>query len=206
MVVSLLVLALTACASEPVRPDNPGGALISNEQQDTTFLGAEPVQPYPMPDISLTATNDESFNLIQDTPYPVTLLFFGYTHCPDVCLLVMSDLTAALLQLPEDVRDQTQLVYVTTDPARDTPEVLRTYLDRYSEDIVGLTGSLDDISAAAEAMGVAIEGKHRLPSGGYEVGHGAQVIGYLGDQAPVIWTQGTPVVDLVADITELARR
>ncbi len=196
---------MAACADDPVEPDNPGGALISNEQQDTTFRGAEPLKPYDMPDIALTATNEAPFNLINDTPYPVTLFFFGYTHCPDVCLLVMSDLTAALLQLPGDVREQTQLVYVTTDPARDTPEVLRTYLDRYSEDIVGLTGSLDDSSAAAEAMGVAIEGRRRLSSGGYEVGHGAQVIGFLGDRAPVIWTQGTPVSDLVADITQLAR-
>ncbi|MBA2573248.1 MAG: SCO family protein [Nocardioidaceae bacterium] len=196
---------MAACADDPVEPDNPGGALISNEQQDTTFRGAEPLKPYDMPDIALTATNEAPFNLINDTPYPVTLFFFGYTHCPDVCLLVMSDLTAALLQLPGDVREQTQLVYVTTDPARDTPEVLRTYLDRYSEDIVGLTGSLDDISVAAEAMGVAIEGRRRLSSGGYEVGHGAQVIGFLGDRAPVIWTQGTPVSDLVADITQLAR-
>ncbi|MDQ3481291.1 MAG: SCO family protein [Actinomycetota bacterium] len=196
---------MAACADDPVEPDNPGGALISNEQQDTTFRGAEPLKPYDMPDIALTATNEEPFNLINDTPYPVTLFFFGYTHCPDVCLLVMSDLTAALLQLPDDVREETQLVYVTTDPARDTPEVLRTYLDRYSEDIVGLSGSLDDISAAAEAMGVAMEGRNRLASGGYEVGHGAQVIGFLGDRAPVIWTQGTPVSDLVADITQLAR-
>jgi protein SCO1/2 len=196
---------MAACADDPVEPDNPGGALISNEQQDTTFRGAEPLKPYDMPDITLTATNEAPFNLINDTPYPVTLFFFGYTHCPDVCLLVMSDLTAALLQLPGDVREQSQLVYVTTDPARDTPEVLRTYLDRYSEDIVGLTGSLDDISVAAEAMGVAIEGRRRLSSGGYEVGHGAQVIGFLGDRAPVIWTQGTPVSDLVADITQLAR-
>lgn len=199
------MLVLAACTDEPVRPDNPGGALISNEQQDTTFRGAEPLEPYPMPDVSLTATDGESFNLIQDTPYPVTLFFFGYTHCPDVCLLVMSDLTSALLRLPEDVRGETQLVFVTTDPARDTPDVLRSYLDHYSEDFVGLTGPLDDISATAEAMGVAVEGRHRLPSGGYEVGHGAQVIGFLGDQAPVIWTQGTPVDDLVSDITELAR-
>ena len=53
-------------------------------------------------------------------------------------------------------------------------------------------------------MGVPIEGVKRLPSGGYDVGHGAQVIGFRGNQAPVIWTEGTPVPDMVSDIETLA--
>lgn len=193
-------------AAEPdlPEPDNPGGVIISPAQDDSRFLGAEPATPYRMPDVTLTATNQEEFNLITDTGYPVTLVFFGYTHCADVCPLVMSDLTAAYLQLPDDVRERTQVVVITTDPRRDTPEELRAYLDRYHDDFVGLTGNLPDIVSAADAMGVVVEGTKRLPSGGYDVGHGAQVIGFLEDQAPVIWTEGTPVSDLVADVTELA--
>jgi protein SCO1/2 len=185
------------------QPDNPGGAIVSGVE-DSKYHGAELSTPYAMPDITLTATNEESFNLVTDTGYPVTIVFFGYTHCPDVCQLVMSDITAAMLQLPDDVAAQTQMVFVTTDPRRDTPSVLRQYLDRYNSDFVGLTGDLDDIVAAADAMGVPIEGMRRLPGGGYEVGHGAQVIGFQGDKAPVIWTHGTPVSDLAAGITALA--
>lgn len=203
---ALSTLVLTGCGSgdaEQPRPDNPGGVLISGVDEGQ-FKGAEPAAPYDMPDVTLTATNGRDFNLISDTAYPVTLVFYGYTHCPDICPLVMSDITAAMVQLPDDVRGDTQMVFITTDPARDTPEALRSYLDRYDSDFVGLTGDLDSIVRAADDMGVAIEGKKTLPSGGYDVGHGAQVIAFKGDHAPVLWTEGTSVDDMVDDITVLA--
>jgi protein SCO1/2 len=205
--VPLLVLLVGCGGDQPSQAagDNPGGVVVSGVDEGA-FNGAEPAAPYRMPDVTLTATNGEPFNLITDTGYPVTLVFFGYTHCPDVCPLVLQDATAALNQLPSDVRDETQLLFVTTDPARDTPDVVRQYLDRFDPDFVGLTGRLPRIIRAADAMGVAIEGMKRLPSGGYEVGHGAQVIGFAGNEAPVIWTQGTPVPDMAEDIVTLAGR
>lgn len=204
----LLIAAATACA--PAVPDasagatNPAGVVVSTINDDTTYRGAEPRPPYRMPDVTLTDTDGKPFNLLDDTTSPVTLVFFGYTHCPDVCPLVMSDLTAAVLQSPAQVRNSTQLLFITTDPARDTPAVLRRYLDRYDSDFVGLTGGLAQIRAAGTALGVAVGGRHRLPSGGYDVSHGTQVIGFQGDAAPVVWTVGTPVADLVADLTTLA--
>lgn len=197
---------VVGCGGPPSEqtPDNPGGAIVSTAEDDSRYRGAEPPTPYRMPNVTLTATNSADFNLVTDTGYPVTLVFYAYVHCPDVCPLVLSDLTAAVRHLPGDVRMRTQVVVITTDPARDGPEELREYLDRYDEDFVGLTGELDDIVRAASAMGVAIEGTHRLPSGGYDVGHSTQVIGFRGNSAPVLWTEGTPVDDMVADITALA--
>lgn len=205
-VLALVALCLTACGGGDPRqpqPDNPGGVLIS-DVEDGRYRGAEPAAPYDMPDVTLTATNGRDFNLISDTAYPVTLVFYGYTHCPDVCPLVMSDVASALSHLPDEVRGDTQMVFITTDPARDTPEVLRDYLDRFDGEFVGLTGDLALIVRAADDMGVAIEGKKKLPSGGYDVGHGAQVIAFRGDRAPVLWTEGTSVGDMVDDITALA--
>ncbi|MFY9915768.1 MAG: SCO family protein [Nocardioidaceae bacterium] len=205
-VASLLCLVLSACGGDPQvssgTSDNPGGLLTSGGGS-STYRGAEPAKPYRMPDVTLTATNDQDFNLITDTAYPVTLVFFGYTHCPDVCPLVMNDLAQTVLQLPDSVRSQTQVVYITTDPQRDTPTVLRDYLDHYNADFVGLTGSMATILKVADDLGVAIQGRQRLPSGGYDVGHGAQIIGFHGDAAPVIWTEGTPVSDIVHDIETL---
>ena len=202
-------LLLAGCGGDPQvdqgNADNPGGVIVSDGAGGGPYAGAEPAKPYTMPDVTLTDTNGNDFNLRRDTGSPVTLFFFGYTHCPDVCPLVMNDVTAAILQLPDDVQAEIQMVFVTTDPARDTPDVLREYLDHYDPDFVGLTGDLGDVIKASDAMGVAIEGKHQLPSGGYDVGHGAQVIGFHGDQAPVIWTQGTPVDDMVSDIEKLAQ-
>jgi protein SCO1 len=206
---AIVALSAAGCGgsdASSTKPDNPGGVVISGVHQDTMFFGAEPPRPYRMPDVTLTATDGKPFNLVHDTAYKVTLVFFGYTNCPDVCPLVMSDLTSTYLHLPTPLRDETQVLFITTDPARDTTATLRRYLDRYDSDFVGLTGNLQDIVAAGNAMGVAIEGRRRLPGGGYDVGHGAQVVGFSGHTAPVIWTPTTigDVHDMVSDISRLA--
>lgn len=209
LAIPLVVALASGCAAAGAGPSaestNPAGVIVATVSDDASYRGAEPRPPYRMPDVTLTDTAGKPFNLVRDTTHPVTLVFFGYTYCPDVCPLIMTDLTAAILRLPADVRANTQLLFITTDPARDTPPVLRSYLDRYNPDFVGLTGSLADIRTAGTALGVPIEGKHRLPSGGYDVAHGTTVIGFRGDTAPVVWTQGTPVTDLVTDITHLAQ-
>jgi protein SCO1 len=197
------VATLIACdTSAPVLSGTDGAEMGGASGE--AFHGAEPAAPMPMPDITLRDTDGQPFNLVTDTTHPVTLVFFGYTNCPDVCQLVMSDLTMAYAELPSDIRRETQVLFVTTDPARDTGSVLRSYLDRYDSSFVGLTGRLRSIVAAADALGVAITGQKKLPSGGYDVGHGAQVIGFAHETAPVIWTPGTPVGDMAADIEALA--
>ena len=204
----LAVSVLAGCgggsSDSGMEPDNPAGVMISGVEQDTRFRGAEPASAYQMPDVTLTTTSGEPFNLRTDADSAVTLVFFGYTNCPDVCPLVMSDLTYTYLHLPADVRAETSVLFITTDPQRDDSAALRAYLDRYDDDFIGLTGTLHDIATAADAMGVAIEGRHRLPSGGYDVGHGAQVVGFRGSTAPVLWTEGTPTDDMISDVIELA--
>lgn len=209
VLVACVPTLLTACGSGAQNgadaATGPGGVIVSELHPDSTYRGAELATPYQMPDLMLTSSAGGSFNLVSDTIRPVTLVFFGYISCPDVCPLIMSDLTAALLQVPDHVREQIQLLFITTDPVRDTPEALRSYLDRYDDGFLGLTGPRERIVAAAEHMGVPIGEASRLSSGGYDVSHGAQVIGFRGDAAPVVWTEGTPVEDFAADFTTLAR-
>jgi protein SCO1/2 len=203
MLLSVVVVLLAGCGggddSSPVGKTDDARATLDADGE----RGAEAAR-FTMPDVTLQDTSGQPFNLLTDTTDPITLVFFGYTHCPDVCDLVLSDLTVAMSHLPSEVADETEVVFVTTDPARDTPEAIRSYLDRYDSRFVGLTGSLADIRTAASAMQVAIEGRKLLPDGGYDVGHGAQVIGFLHDEAPVVWTEGTPYTAMVADITRLA--
>ncbi|MDQ3274116.1 MAG: SCO family protein [Actinomycetota bacterium] len=206
LVLSGALSVLVACtAGDPPVPDNPGGAIIEPAPDDDGFAGLGVPEPYPMPSVSLTDTSGESFDLVDDTAQPVTLVFFGYTHCPDVCSLVMADVASAMTRLDEGTRDEVQMLFITTDPARDDEAVIRDYLDRFDPDFEGLTGPLPRIKAAAQPLGVLIEGTNRLPSGGYEVGHGSQVLGFgPDDTAQVVWTEGTPVADLVTDIEALA--
>jgi protein SCO1 len=186
---------------------NPGGMSYQPTQDTDGFRGLGLTRPYRMPDITLTDTSGSPYNLVEDTTKPVTRVFFGYTNCPDVCGLVMADMASAMTQLDPKLASQVQPLFVTTDPARDTPAVVKEYVDRFHPAFEGLTGPLARIKAAAAPLGVPIEGTNRLPSGGYEVGHGSQVIGFgPDDEAHVVWTQGTPVDDLVADIHTLAQR
>ena len=197
------VLGLTGCAGSSASVDNPAGVLIS-EQSDSDFAGSELVQPYQLPDVEFTNTQGESFNPATDAQSAVTLVFFGYTHCPDICNTTLADIAAALRRADDQVADSTQLLFITVDPERDSPQVVREYLDQFDTDFVGLTGTSEQVTTTAAALGVALEGTVPV-SGGYEVEHGTQVIGFDAVGAGrLVWTQGTTVGDLRDDITKLA--
>ena len=148
----------------------------------------------------------QSYNLASSPSKPVTLLFFGYTNCPDVCIAVLSDIALALQRMEPADRDQIQVVFVTTDPARDKPRQIRKYLRRFNPDFIGLTGSLATIKQAASQVGVDIEGMEKLPSGGYEVGHSAHVIGFSRNSGVVVWTPGSSIGSLKHDFALLVDR
>jgi protein SCO1/2 len=207
--VAVALLALVGCGSGANQSsDNPGGAIIRTSAGDPNGLrGATLDRPYALPAKSLTDTNGNEFNLVTSTKKPVTLIFFGYTNCPDVCPTVMADVASALTKLDKSVRDQVQMLFITTDPARDTGPVIRKYLDRFDPSFVGLTGQLASIKAIAGTVGVPVEGMKKLPSGGYEVGHGAQVLGFgKDDKATVIWLSNAAIGDLAHDFGKLVEQ
>jgi len=160
--------------------------------------------PYQLSDIALTDTEGQPYSLATDADRPLTLVFYGYTSCPDECPLVMSSLTAALTRLDDADRDKVEVVFVTTDPARDSEEVLREYLDRYDEDFIGLTGDLKDIVTLAESMRLYIGEADRLPSGGYDLGvHDTHVSAVSQGQASVVWSMNTSPKQFADDIHRL---
>ncbi|TDU86766.1 protein SCO1/2 [Kribbella voronezhensis] len=203
---AVALLALVGCSGgQKQTADNPGGAIIRTPAGDPNGLrGATLDRPYALPAKSLTDTDGNEFNLVTSTKKPVTLVFFGYTNCPDVCPTVMADVASALTKLDEPVRKQVQMLFITTDPARDTGPVIRKYLDRFDPSFTGLTGTLPEIKEIAKAVGVPVEGMQKLPSGGYEVGHGAQVIGFgANDKANVLWLSNASIGDLSHDFGKL---
>ena len=149
----------------------------------------------------LAESGRATYRLATDTERPLTLVFFGYTHCPDICQVVMANLASALTRLEADEREQVGMVFVTTDPARDDEATLRDYLDRFDPSFEGLTGPLPHIVQAGDSLGVAIERGHKMPSGGYDVSHGTNVVGLLpGGSGPLVWTQGTSPEQIAEDI------
>jgi len=168
------------------------------------FTGAVLHQQYHAPDTELTDTEGRPFALATSTDKRLTLVFFGYTHCPDECPTTMATLASALLQLDDEDRRDVQVVFVTTDPARDTRPVLRHWLDHFSSSFVGLTGSLPTIKKIATEVGVPVAKGRRLPSGGYDVTHGTQVLGMDGkNKIPVVWTLGATAPEFAHDIHQL---
>ena len=203
----LPVVLLAGCAKQEKAGDNPGGAVVRTPQDRNGLKGSPVDPPFAMPRTTLTDTDGNQFNLVTSTNKPVTLVFFGYTHCPDVCNTVLAGIASALTKLDKPVRDQVQLLFVTTDPARDDGPAIRKYLDRFDESFVGLTGDLDGIKKVATSLGIAMAGMKRLPSGGYEVSHGAQVIGFgKDDKGPVFWQYETAIGDLAHDFEKLVER
>lgn len=162
----LLVLALVA--SGCAQSDRPSGS-----------VGPAVPLPAPIarPAFTLTATDGRPFDFQTRTRGKLTFLLFGYTHCPDVCPVHVANIAAALQTLTFEERARSTLVFVTTDPVRDSLPVLRAWLSTFDSSFVGLTGSVDDVTRLSARLQVApaMFGA-RNPDGSYEVGHGAQVI------------------------------
>jgi len=166
------------------------------------YHGAHLDDPYVVPDITLSDAEGKPYSLAKD-PAPLKVVFFGYTNCPDICQAVMSTIASAVTRLDAAHRKQVQVDFVTTDPARDTGPALRSYLARFDPGFVGVTGDLKQIIDLAEPLKVYVAKGKKLPSGGYEVDHSTYVFGVTGDQAQLVWTQGTSPAQMAADMIRL---
>ncbi|MBL7620713.1 SCO family protein [Frankia sp. AgB1.8] len=208
--VALLVLAvvgvvLAGCGSGTSSSASGSGWVVDSPSNSSGLRGTELGAPVAKPDLVLTDTTGKPYDLKAATAGRLTLLYFGYTHCPDVCPTTMADLGVALHQLPAAVQQRTAVVFVTSDPARDTPAVLKTWLANFDTTFVGLTGDLKTIDTAANAVGVPLEPPVRQSDGTYTVQHGAQVLAFEPDgKARMVYLAGTPVADYVHDLPLLA--
>jgi protein SCO1/2 len=194
VLVTAALLVTPACAS--------GGAAVPEAEHTWTATTLE--EPYEPAQAALEDTDGAPFSLTADTDAPVTLVFFGYTHCPDICQMVMSTLAAAELRLPEEQRDQVDVVLVSTDPERDTGPVLREYLDRFDPSFRGARGPVEDTRRLARSLAVYFEPGPTLPSGGYEVAHNDHVLALTtDDRVPMLWMRDVAAADLAADLSAL---
>lgn len=153
--------------------------------------------PVPVTGLRLVDTAGREVDLADDFAGSVTLVFFGYTRCPDVCPLTMARLTRAyeILGAPAGLK----VVMVSVDPGHDTPEVMAEYLSRYHPDFVGLTGTNSQVAEAARAFFVGYVGS------GATVAH-TDVVGVLDRHGSLRYIYGQDVVvKLGDDIPELLR-
>lgn len=199
---AVLALLLAGCGGQSAGSDGPVANVSVHD--DDGINGVVLPRPYEIPSVPLDDADGATYDLAKDATKPLTLVFFGYTHCPDICGIVMGNLAAAMTRLSAADRARVDVVYVTTDPARDTEQVLAHYLDRLDPDFLGLTGDLGDIVALARPLGVGITQGRRLPSGGYDVTHGTTVTAIdARDEAPAYWPQETSAAQYADDLHTL---
>jgi protein SCO1/2 len=157
---SLLILAL-ACVSPSFASDRD--TLL--DQANLLLLPRERAIP--------------EFELVDQDGQPFTsaslqerwhILFFGFTACPDICPTTLSDMRRLLSQLPADTRERVQLVLLSADPARDTPQQLKTYLSYYRAGFVGVTGDMDQLQKLSKALGLPFVPASET-EGDYSVSH-----------------------------------
>ncbi|MGY2875233.1 protein SCO1 [Marmoricola sp. URHA0025 HA25] len=196
---AVLALGVAGCGSAA---DRAPVSAVSGD--DDGYHGTHLDDPYLVPDITLPDAEGKPYSLAKD-PTPLKVVFFGYTNCPDICQAVMSSIASAVSRLDDTQRTQVRVVFVTTDPARDTGPVLRSYLARFDPAFTGVTGDLKQITALGDPLKVYVDKGQKLPSGGYEVDHSTYVFGIAGDRAQTIWTQGTSPAAMAADIIKLLK-
>lgn len=150
--------------------------IFSNEPPElaTNGLGAVADPPRPIADFALTDQHGNTVNFSDFRGKPV-LLFFGYTHCPDVCPTTLGEFRFIRTRLGEDA-DRVHFVFISVDGTRDTPEVLAAYLNMFEGSFVGLTGPEDVVAQIGQQFSVFFEisGATGTPSAaGYFVDHTA---------------------------------
>ncbi|MET9817306.1 MULTISPECIES: SCO family protein [Streptomyces] len=199
-------LALTACGSSTAHHQNEGQAVVSQAADNSPYKGTELSDPFTKPDLVLTDTRGKQFDLRKQTDGRTMLLFFGYSNCPDICPTTMGDVAVALKKQPQQVRDKTQVVFVTTDPERDTPAKLGSWLKGFDKTFIGLSGDLPQVKKAALGVGISVEDPKKHHDGTVTSDHGAQVLAFTPDgKGRVVYTSGTTVEDFANDLPLLAK-
>ncbi|MDH3400884.1 MAG: SCO family protein [Chromatiales bacterium] len=167
MIIGLATLAVVAGLWLQLRMSAPA---VPPETNATLLRTARPIE-----DVRLQDTLGNEFR-IQQLQGRWSLVFFGFTHCPDVCpttLTILGQVAKGLSDLPET--RQPRLVFVTVDPERDVPAVIKGYVEHFDKNMIGLTGELAQIEALAAQLGVAFQ-KVPLDQGGYSMDHSAAIL------------------------------
>jgi protein SCO1/2 len=196
-------LALAGCGGTQAAARSEGGhqhgdAPAVVQSPEDRFSGLDLAEPYRRPTFTLTDTAGAAYDFRAVTGGRPTLLFFGYTRCPDVCPTTMADIAVALRGLDPAVAKKVQVVFVTTDPKADSPAVLGEYLRRFDADLptrfVGLTGSQELIDQAQLSAGVPLaEEDGRL--------HSSLLLLYgTNDEADVAFDAGNTARDIAHDL------
>ena len=134
------------------------------EQTIASFKGSD----FSLKDMNNNSITQESFN------GPLTAIFFGFTHCPDVCPMTLNKMDIVLDKL-KNKKKNLKVFFISVDPERDTPEVVKNYLSNFDNNFIGITGEPEKIFLLYQSWGIMSK-KIFLENGEYNIDHSSPII------------------------------
>lgn len=200
-----LLLLLAALLSACTATSSTSAVSTGLEPGEDGWRGNPLASEATMPDVTLTDVDGRQVELVEATRGTPTLLFFGYTSCPDICPIHMAAIASAM-EHTEVRHEELDVVFVTVDPERDTPERIEEWLANFDSRFLGLTGETAVIERALDTLdlpGPIVEGED--PRGeGELLGHPAQVLGFDAEgRVRRVWPFGTRRADWIADLPRI---
>jgi protein SCO1 len=186
LTLSLAIIGLSACADKP-------------SFRNTDITGAEFAREF-----SLTDHNGQARTLA-DFKGKAVVVFFGFTQCPDVCPTTLAEMTEAVKQLGAD-GNKLQVLFITIDPERDTPELLKKYVPAFHPSFLGLTGNAEAIAKVAKEFKVFYQKSPGKTPGSYTMDHTAN--SYVFDpqgRVRLVVKHGLGAEPLVQDLKQLLK-
>jgi len=158
-----------------------------------------------MPELEfeLTAETGETVTESVFAGRPVAM-YFGFTHCPDICPATLARLVAAVRRLPEPMQARLQLAFVSVDPGRDGPQQLRDYTDAFSERMLGLTGTQAQLKVLTRRYRTTYGYEQPREDGSYEVSHSSAIFVFDADLEPrLMLLDSLGVAEIAADLERI---
>ena len=141
---------------------------LSVKNKEDNYVASFKGSSFSLKDVNNNPINEKSFE------GPLTALFFGFTHCPDVCPMTLNILDIIIDRLEKDNK-KLKVVFISIDPERDSPEVMRNYINSFNNKFIGITGKPEKIFLLSQSWGI-ISQKIFSEDGQYAVDHSSPVI------------------------------
>ena len=142
---------------------------LSMKEQKDKSVAAFKGSDFVLKDMNNNAITQDSFN------GPLTAIFFGFTNCPDICPMTLNKIDIALDKININKKKNLKVFFISVDPERDTPEVIKNYLNNFENNFVGITGEPEKIFLLSQSWGI-ISQKIFYENGDYNVDHSSPVI------------------------------
>jgi protein SCO1 len=198
---ALIAVTASGCASSSAATtasgnSNPGLVLINTSKYKGNIIS-----PVVKPAGTLTADDGKQYNIKAMTKGVVTLLYFGYTHCPNLCPLTMSNTSVAIRELPKADQSKVRVLFVSVDPHRDTLARLRSWLGNYDPAFIGLRGTLKQVQAFEQQTGLPIGPVFSDGAGQVQLDHATEMFAYGTDNvAHEAFFPSTPPAAIANDL------